>query len=78
MVYRQVVGGGLPEVADHCRDRGLAREVYVGGRERTADEALKDEQVKKLQQKIGEIVLDNDILREALKPYSLDRKTSDA
>ena len=42
------------------------------------DEALKDEQVKKLTQKIGELVLDNDILREALKPYPLDRKTSDA
>ena len=28
------------------------------------DEALKDEQVKKLKQKIGELVLDNDILRE--------------
>ena len=33
---------------------------------------------KKLKQKIGELVLDNDILREALKPYPLDRKTSDA
>jgi arsenate reductase-like glutaredoxin family protein len=42
------------------------------------DEALKDEQVKKLKQKIGALVLDNDILREALKPYPLDRKTSDA
>jgi hypothetical protein len=36
------------------------------------DEALKDEQVKKLKQKIDELVLDNDILREALKPYPLD------
>ncbi len=42
------------------------------------DEALKDEPVKKFKQKIGELVLDNDILREALKPYPLDRKTSDA
>ena len=42
------------------------------------EEALKDEQIKKLKQKIGELVLDNDILREALKPYPLDRKTSDA
>jgi transposase-like protein len=41
------------------------------------DEALKDEQIKKLKQKIGELVLDNDILREALKPYPLDRKTLD-
>lgn len=42
------------------------------------EEAFKDEQIKKLKQKIGELVLDNDILREALKPYPLDRKTSDA
>ncbi|HJS67015.1 MAG TPA: helix-turn-helix domain-containing protein [Nitrospiraceae bacterium] len=42
------------------------------------DEALKEEPLKKLKQKIGELVLDNDILREALKPYPLDRKTSDA
>ena len=42
------------------------------------EEAIKDEQIKKLKQKIGDLVLDNDILREALKPYPLDRKTSDA
>ena len=41
------------------------------------DEALKDEQMKKLKQKIGELVLDNDILQEALKPYPLARGTSD-
>ena len=34
--------------------------------------------MKKLRQKFGELVLDNDILRETLKPYPLDRKTSDA
>ena len=42
------------------------------------EEAIKDEQIKKLKQKIGDLVLDNDILREALKSYPLDRKTSDA
>src|SRR5215475_6508773 len=42
------------------------------------EEALKDEQIKRLKQKIGDLVLDNDLLREALKPYPLDRKTSDA
>ncbi|MCI1280944.1 MAG: hypothetical protein LKG23_18420 [Nitrospira sp.] len=31
------------------------------------EEAVKDEQIKKLKQKIGDIVLDNDILREALQ-----------
>ena len=42
------------------------------------DDAIKDEQVKSLKQKIGDLVLDNDILREALKPDPLDRTTSDA
>ncbi|CUS31352.1 conserved hypothetical protein [Candidatus Nitrospira nitrosa] len=42
------------------------------------DDAIKDEQIKSLKQKIGDLVLDNDILREALKPDPLDRKTSDA
>jgi len=41
------------------------------------EEALKEEQIKKLKQKIGELVLDNDILREAVKPYPLARGTSD-
>ena len=41
------------------------------------EEALKHEQIKKLKQRIGDLVLNNDILREALKPYPLDRKTSD-
>ena len=41
------------------------------------EDVVKDEQIKKLKQKIGDLVLDNDILREALKPYPLDRKTSD-
>jgi transposase-like protein len=31
------------------------------------EEALKDERIKKLTQKIGELVLDNDILKEGLK-----------
>jgi hypothetical protein len=33
------------------------------------DEALKDEKIKKLKQKIGELVIDIDILKEAQKPY---------
>src|SRR5215813_12176260 len=43
----------------------------------TDEEALKKEQIKKLTQKNGELVLDNGILREALKPYPLARGTSD-
>jgi transposase-like protein len=41
------------------------------------EEALKEEQIKKLKQKVGELVLDNDLLREALKPSPLARGTSD-
>ena len=82
---------GETSVAEAARQHGLTvaevedwREKCLLGAENALrtrpkdDEALKDEQVKKLKQKIGELVLDNDILREALKPYPLDRKTSDA
>jgi hypothetical protein len=40
--------------------------------------ALTDEEIKKLNQKIDDLVFDNDILREPLKPHPLDWKTSDA
>lgn len=33
------------------------------------EEALKEEQIKILKQKIGELVVENDVLWEALKPY---------
>jgi len=78
-------------VAEAARTHGLTvaevedwREKFLVGAEnalrtRSKDEdAVKDEQIKKLKQKIGDLVLDNDMLREALKPYPLDRKTSDA
>jgi transposase-like protein len=42
------------------------------------EEALKNERIKKLERKIGELVLDIDILREGVRPYlPSDRKTSD-
>jgi transposase-like protein len=41
------------------------------------EEALKDEQIKQLKQKIGELVLDLDILREAVKGHPFAPKTSD-
>ena len=82
---------GETSVAEVARTHGLTvvevedwREKFLLGAEnalrtRPKDEdAVKDEQFKKLKQKIGDLVLDNDILREALKPYPLDRKTSDA
>ncbi|HJS83302.1 MAG TPA: transposase [Nitrososphaera sp.] len=82
---------GETSVAEAARTHGLTvaevedwREKFLGGAEnarrtRPKDEdAVKDEQSKKLKQKIGDLVLDNDIVREAVKPYPLDRKTSDA
>jgi len=46
----------------------LAAENALRSRPRD-EEALKDEQIKRLKQKIGEVVMDNDILKEAMKPY---------
>ena len=82
---------GETSVAEAARLHGLTvaeiedwREKFLLGAENALrsrprdEEAIKDEQIKKLKQKIGDLVLDNDILREALKPYPLDRKTSGA
>ena len=82
---------GETSVAEAARTYGLTvaevddwREKFLLGAENALrsrprdEEAVKDEQIKKLKQKIGDLVLDSDILREALKPYPLDRKTSDA
>ena len=82
---------GETSVAEAARTHGLTvaevegwREKFLAGAENALrtrprdDDTVKDEQIKKLKQKIGDLVLDNDILREALNPYPLDRKTSDA
>jgi len=82
---------GVTSVAEAARTHGLTvaeiedwRDRFLVGAENALrsrpkdEEALKEEQIKKLKQKIGDLVLDNDLLREALKPYPLDRKTSDA
>ena len=73
---------GETSVTEAARPHGLTvaevedwREKFPLGAEHALrtrpkdDEALKDDQVKKLKQTIGELVLDNDILEEALKPY---------
>ncbi len=82
---------GETSVAEAARQHGLRvaevenwqdqylRAAENGLRRRPKDEeALKDEQIKKLQQKIGELVVENDVLREAIKPYPLAREMSDA
>lgn len=82
---------GETSVAEAARQHGLRvadvekwpeqylRAAENGLRRRPKDdEALKDEQIKKLQQKIGELVVENDVLREAMKPYPLAQEMSDA
>jgi len=81
---------GETTAAEAARKHGLTvgeiedwQEKFLQGaenalRSRPKDEdALKDEQIKKLKQKVGELVLDVDILREAVngRPFAL--KTSD-
>ncbi len=81
---------GETSVAEAARRHGLTvaevedwRDRFLLGAENALrsrpkdEEALKDEQIKTLKQKIGDLVLDTDILREALKPYPLARGTSD-
>ena len=41
------------------------------------EEGLKVERIKQLERKIGEMVLDMDIMREAMKPYPFGERTSD-
>ena len=81
---------GETSVAEAARRHGLTvadvedwRERFLLGAENALrtrpkdDAALKDERIKKLTQKIGELVLETDVLKEALKPYPLARGTSD-
>ncbi len=81
---------GETSVAEAARKHGLTvtevedwRDRFLRGAENALrarpkdEEALREEHIKKLKQKIGGLVLDNDILLEALKPYPLARGTSD-
>lgn len=66
----------VAEVED-WRDRFfLGAENALRSRPKDGD-ALKEEAIKKLKQKVGELVLDNDILKEALKGRPFDGKTPD-
>ncbi len=65
----------MAEVED-WKDRFLlAGENSIRSRPKE-EEALKDEQIKKLKQKVGELVLDMDILREAINGRPSDPTTS--
>ena len=81
---------GTTSIAEAARQHALTvaeiedwRDRFLAGAENALrsrpkdEEALKHAQIKKLKQTIGDLVLDNDLVREALKPYPLDRKTSD-
>ena len=81
---------GETSVAEAARKHGLTvaeiedwQERFAAGAENALrarpkdDEALKDEQIKKLKQKVGELVLDLDILREAAKGRPTDPTPSD-
>jgi transposase-like protein len=68
----------VAEVEDWKERYLLAAENALRSRPRN-EEALKEEELKKLKQKIGELVIDNDILREGLKLVNrpLDNETSE-
>ena len=82
---------GETSVTEAARQHGLTvaevdgwqeqflRSAENGLRRRPKDEeAVKDEQIKTLKPKIGDLVVENDVLREALKPYPLGREMPDA
>ena len=54
----------------------LAAENALRSRPRD-EEALREEQIKRLKQKVGELVLDIDILKEAMKGHPFVQGTSD-
>lgn len=57
-------------------EKGLAGMGYQLRSRPRDDEPLKDEEIERRKQKVGELVLDNDILQELAKPYRPER-TSD-
>lgn len=71
---------GETSVAEAARKHGLTvseveewRDKFLLGAENALrsrpkdEEALREEELKRLKQKVGELVLDNDILKEAVK-----------
>ncbi len=66
----------VSEVEDWREKFLLAAENALRTRPRD-EEAQKDEQIKKLKQKVGELVLDIDILKEAQKGRPFAKETSD-
>ena len=81
---------GETSVQEAARKHGLTvaeveswREKFLGAAENALktrpkdEEGLKDQQIRKLERKVGQLVMDLDIAREALKLYPFDEPTSD-
>lgn len=81
---------GETTAAEAARRHGLTvaeieqwKERFLGGAENALrsrpldDEALKDQEIKRLQRKVGELVMDIDILKEASKPNPSLRQMRD-
>ena len=81
---------GETSAAEAARKHGLTvaqveewREAFLLGAENALrtrprdDEALKDEQIKRLKQKVGKLVLDVDIMKEAMRGRPFARTMSD-
>lgn len=81
---------GETTAAEAARRHGLTvaeieqwKERFLGGAENALrsrpldDEALKDQEIKRLQRKVGELVMDIDILKEASKPNPSMRQMRD-
>lgn len=80
---------GETSAAEAARKHGLKvaevedwRERFMAGAENSLrsnprnDEKLHEHQLKQLKQKLGDLVMDNEILKEALKPYRPQEGTS--
>lgn len=81
---------GETTAAEAARRHGLTvaeieqwKARFLGGAENALrsrpldDEALKDQEIKRLQRKVGELVMDIDILKEASKPNPSQRQMRD-
>src|SRR5271169_3616677 len=67
-------GGGSEARPDGGGSRGMERALPAAAgnalRSRPRDEeGQREEAIKKLKPKVGELVLENDVLKEAVKPY---------
>ena len=81
---------GETSAAEAARKHGLTvaqveewRELFLAGAENGLrshprdEEGLKDAQIKQLKQKVGELVLDIDVLKEAMRGRPFGPRTSD-